>query len=134
MESVHLIARGPTPVFVAMSARPEIEDDQHVQPDGRFTLTGLGGDEASVLIEQLPESGRLTREMRAALGGAVRRSAAVSRRAGPRRGRWPRWTWLEPSDDTLGGHYGRGSTASVATPKRVAQAASIIGRTFDRPG
>ncbi len=47
MESVHLIARGPTPVFVAMSARPEIEDDQHVQPDGRFTLTGLGGDEAT---------------------------------------------------------------------------------------
>jgi class 3 adenylate cyclase len=132
MESVHLIARGPAPVFVAMSARPEIQDDQHVHPDGRFTLTGLDGDDARMLIEQLPESDRLTHEMRAAL---VQRSEGVP-------------LFLEElARGVADGPDGLGSNlpttlSEVITArldrvggdaKRVAQAASIVGRTFDRP-
>ncbi len=132
MESVNVIARGSTPVLVAMSARPELEDDQHIQPDGRFTLTGLDGDDARTMIERLPESDRLTQEMRAAL---VARSEGVP-------------LFLEElargvaeSPDSLGPTLPT-SLSEVITArldrvgsdaKRVAQAASIIGRTFDRP-
>ena len=41
MESLHLIARDDTPVLVAMTARPEIEEDPQILPDARMTLTGL---------------------------------------------------------------------------------------------
>ncbi|HWD55441.1 MAG TPA: adenylate/guanylate cyclase domain-containing protein [Acidimicrobiales bacterium] len=132
MESLHVIARGSTPVLVAMSARPEIEDDQYVKPDGRFTLTGLDGNDAHALIEHLPESDRLSREMRVAL---VSRSEGVP-------------LFLEElARGVADGPEGLGSTlpttlSEVITArldrvggdaKRVAQAASIIGRVFDRP-
>jgi class 3 adenylate cyclase len=132
MESVNVIARGSSPVLVAMSARPELEDDQQIEPDGRFTLTGLDGDDARSLIEQLPESDRLTPEMRAEL---VARSDGVP-------------LFLEElargvaeSPDGLGSILPT-TLSEVITArldrvgsdaKRVAQAASIIGRTFDRP-
>ncbi len=57
MESVHLIARDDAPVLIAMTARPEIEEDPHVEPDVQLTLTGLGEEDARALIERLPESG-----------------------------------------------------------------------------
>jgi class 3 adenylate cyclase len=132
MESVYVIARGGTPVLVAVSARPELEDDQEIEPDGRFMLTGLDGDDARALIEQLPESERLTREMRATL---VARSEGVP-------------LFLEElARGVASGPDGLGSTlpttlSEVITArldrvgsdaKRVAQAASVIGRTFDRP-
>jgi hypothetical protein len=132
LESVHVIARGNAPVLVAMSARPEIEDDQQIRPDGHFTLTGLDGDDARALIEQLPESDRLTGEMRAAL---VARAEGVP-------------LFLEElargvADGTESPGSALPTTLSeVITArldrvggdaKRVAQAASVIGRTFDRP-
>ncbi|HEY1652419.1 MAG TPA: adenylate/guanylate cyclase domain-containing protein [Acidimicrobiales bacterium] len=132
LESVHVIAHGSAPVLVAMSARPEIEDHQHIQPDGRFALTGLDGDDARALIEQLPESDRLTREMRAAV---VERSEGVP-------------LFLEElARGVADGPESLGSAlpttlSEVITArldrvggdaKRVAQAASVIGRTFDRP-
>jgi class 3 adenylate cyclase len=132
MESVYVMARGGTPVLVAMSARPELDDDQQIQPDGRFMLTGLDGDDARALIEQLPESDRLTREMRATL---VARSEGVP-------------LFLEElARGVADSPDGLGSTlpttlSEVITArldrvgseaKRVAQAASVIGRTFDRP-
>ena len=132
LESVHLIARDNAPVLVAMTARPEIEDDPHVQPDVRMALTGLGTDDARSLIEQLPESQRLSRGMRAAL---VDRAEGVP-------------LFLE--ELARGVVDGQDDGASVlptslsevitarldrigGDAKGVAQAASIIGRTFDRP-
>ena len=41
LEAVHLIARGNARVLVLMSARPEIADDPHVQPDDQLTLDRL---------------------------------------------------------------------------------------------
>jgi class 3 adenylate cyclase len=131
MESLHLIARD-APVLIAITARPEIEEDPHVEPDVQLRLTGLGPQEARVLIERLPESGGLTGDMRAALverGEGVPLFLEELARAvteGP-----------EASASILPTTLSEVITARLDRvgndAKRVAQAASIIGRTFDRP-
>jgi class 3 adenylate cyclase len=132
LESVHLIARDDAPVLIAMTARPEIEEDPHVQPDVRLTLTGLGLADARVLIEHLPESERLTRDMRAAL---VERAEGVPLfleelargvADGPES---PAFVLPTTLSEVITARLDRVGS----DPKRVAQAASIIGRTFDRP-
>lgn len=132
LESVHLIARDKASVLVAMTARPEIDDDPHVQPDVRMMLTGLAQHDARSLIEHLPESDRLTAQMRAAL---VERAEGVP-------------LFLEElarglTDGPAARTSGLPTTLSEvitarldqvgSEAKRVAQGASIIGRTFDRP-
>jgi class 3 adenylate cyclase len=132
VESVHLIARDDAPVLVAMTARPEIEEDPHVRPDVQIRLTGLGQAEARTLIEHLPESGGMTRDMRAAL---VERAEGVPLfleelvrgvAEGPEA---PASGLPTTLSEVITARLDRvGNDA-----KRVAQAASIIGRTFDRP-
>jgi hypothetical protein len=132
LESLHLLKGDNAPVLVAMTARPEIEDDPHVQADVQMTLAGLGPDDARALLDHLPESGRLPPDMCAAV---VARAEGVP-------------LFLEElargvADGPQEPASGLPTTLSeVITArldrvgndaKRVAQAASIIGRTFDRP-
>lgn len=131
LESVDLIARGSAPVLVAMTARPEIDDDPQVRPDARMALTGLGQDDARSLIERLPESGRLTPDLRVAL---LERAEGVplfleELARGVTDGPEARKSGLPTTlSEVITARLDRvGSDA-----KRVAQAASIIGRTFDR--
>jgi class 3 adenylate cyclase len=132
LESVHLITRDDAPVLVAMTARPEIEEDPHVRPDVQIRLTGLDQTDARALIEHLPESVELAPDLRAAL---VERAEGVplfleelvrSVADGP-----------EVPASVLPTTLSEVITARLdrvgIDAKRVAQAASIIGRTFDRP-
>jgi class 3 adenylate cyclase len=130
LEAVHLIAHATAPVLVVMSARPEIADDPQVQPDASFRLDRLSPDEALTMLEQLPGVGQLEPGIRDAL---VRRADGVP-------------LFLEELARGVGD--GSGVTADsipttlsevitarldrVGEAKHVAQAASVIGRSFDR--
>ena len=132
LESVHLIAGDSAPVLVAMTARPEIEDDPHVRPDARMTLTGFDRDEARAFIEHLPESEKLTGEMRIAL---VARAEGVPLfleelvRGAADSPTGPAAVLPTTLSEVITARLDRVGTDA----KRVAQAASVIGRTFDRP-
>jgi class 3 adenylate cyclase len=132
LESAYLITSEAAPVLIAMSARPEIHEDPHVRPDARIALTGLDADEAGALIEQLPQAEGLSAQTRAAL---IARAEGVP-------------LFLEELSRGLAEDpEGQGpvlptTLSEVITArldrvgpdaKRVAQAASVIGRTFDRP-
>ncbi len=130
LEAVQLIAGTQSPVLVVMSARPEITDDPQVLPDATLQLERLSNAEAQSMLEQLPGVARLAPEVREAL---VRRADGVP-------------LFLEE----LARGLGDGSEATgqlmpttlsevitarldrVGPAKRVAQAASVIGRSFDR--
>ena len=130
LEAVHVIARGGSPVLVAMSARPEM-GDPHVQPDAQLTLDRLDNDEAHLMLERLPESARLSEDVREAL---VQRADGVP-------------LFLEElaramaDGSEVNGHALPTTLSEVITArldrvgeaKRVAQAAAVIGRSFERP-
>ena len=130
LEAVHVIARGDLPVLVAMSARPEM-DDHHVQPDAQLTLDRLNSDEAHRMLERLPETARLSEDVREAL---VQRADGVP-------------LFLEElaramaDGSEVNGHALPTTLSEVITArldrvgeaKRVAQAAAVIGRSFERP-
>ena len=131
LEAVHVIARGNARVLVLMSARPEIADDPEVQPDGQLTLDRLSTDEARGMLERLPEAAQLKPEVRAAL---VQRADGVPLFLEElARG-------LTDGSEVVG--FAMPTTLSevitarldrVGEAKRVAQAAAVIGRSFDRP-
>ncbi|HEY6472370.1 MAG TPA: adenylate/guanylate cyclase domain-containing protein [Acidimicrobiales bacterium] len=132
LESVHLIASEAAPVLVVMTARPEIHEDPHVQPEARIALTGLDADEAGVLIEQLPQAEGLSSQTRAAL---VARAEGIP----PFLEELSRGLAEDPDGQgpVLPTTLSEVITARLdrvgPDAKRVAQAASVIGRTFDRP-
>jgi class 3 adenylate cyclase len=130
IEAVQLIARTGAPVLVLMSARPEIADDPNVNPDAQLTLDRLSADDARELLDGLPEAAELKPDVRDAL---VLRADGVP-------------LFLE---ELARGLSEGGATSEGALPttlsevitarldrlgeaKRVAQAAAVIGRTFDR--
>ena len=114
-----------------MSARPEIADDPQVQSDVRLTLDRMSSDEARGLLERFPEAARLRPELREAL---VQRADGVPLFLEElARG-------LADGSDVVGSSMP--TTLSevitarldrVGEAKRVAQAAAVIGRSFDRP-
>jgi class 3 adenylate cyclase len=130
LEAVHVVARSGVPVLVVMSARPEITDDPHVRPDAELHLDRLSNDDARAMLERLPEAAQLKEDVREAL---VQRADGVP-------------LFLEELARGLAD--GSEVTAStmpttlsevitvrldrVGDAKRVAQAASVIGRSFDR--
>ena len=130
LEAVHVIARGSARILVVMSARPEIADDPQVQSDVELTLDKLSSDEARGLLEQLPAAAQLKPELREALG---QRAGGVP-------------LFLEElarglTDGSEVGGPAMPTTLSevitarldrVGEAKRVAQAAAVIGRSFDR--
>ena len=130
LEAVQVIARGNARVLVLMSARPEIADDPHVLPDAQLTLDRLSSDDASQMLERLPEAAQLKPEVRDAL---VQRADGVPLFLEElARG-------LTDGSEVVG--LAMPTTLSevitarldrVGEAKRVAQAAAVIGRSFDR--
>ncbi|MGO9854320.1 MAG: adenylate/guanylate cyclase domain-containing protein [Acidimicrobiales bacterium] len=130
LEAMHVIARGDLPVLVAMSARPEM-DDHHVQPEAQLTLDRLNSDEAHRMLQRLPETAHLNEDVREAL---VQRADGVP-------------LFLEElaramaDSSEVSGHALPTTLSEVITArldrvgeaKRVAQAAAVIGRSFERP-
>ena len=130
LEAVHAVARRHAPVLVVMSARPEIADHPHVQPDAALQLDRLSSDEVHAMLERLPYALRLTDDVREVL---VQRADGVP-------------LFLEElarglADDSEVAAYAMPTTLSevitarldrVGEAKRVAQAAAVIGRSFDR--
>ena len=131
LEAVHLIVRGSSPVLVVLSARPEFADSTQFQPQAHFTLARLTGDQARELVELLPESAEI---YPAQFDALVERADGVP-------------LFLEElarglaEGADLPGEALPTTLAEVITTrldrvgeaKRVAQAAAVIGRVFDRP-
>ncbi len=131
LEAVHVIARGSSRVLVVMSARPEIADDPHVQPDVQLTLDGLSSDEARGLLEQLPEAAQLQPELREAL---VQRADGVPLFLEElARGLTDGSEVVGSAMPTTLAEVITARLDRVGGAKRVAQAAAVIGRTFERP-
>ncbi len=131
LEAVHVIARGGSRILVLMSARPEIGDNPHVQPHALLTLDRLSTDEARRLLERLPSAEQLAPSVRDALveraGGVPLFLEELAR-------------GMTDGSDVVGSAMP--TTLSevisarldrVGEAKRVAQAAAVIGRQFDRP-
>jgi class 3 adenylate cyclase len=130
LEAVHVIAGGSTPVLVVVSARPEIVDDPHVVPEAELQLDRLSSEESRRMLEQLPGASRLTADVREALvqradgiplfleelARGLADGASVSAHAMP--------TTLS---EVITARLDR-----VGEAKRVAQAAAVVGRSFDR--
>jgi class 3 adenylate cyclase/tetratricopeptide (TPR) repeat protein len=131
LEAVHLIARRATPVFVLMSARPEVADNPHVRPVAHLSLERFSTEEAYEMLDLLPESAGMEADVRDAL---IRRADGVP-------------LFLE---ELARGVAEAASDVNAAMPatlsevitarldrlgeaKRVAQSAAVIGRTFERP-
>ena len=130
LEAVELIARMPASVLVVMSSRPEIADNPQVEPDAVLQLGRLSDEEGRTMLEQLPGAAQLDEEGRAAL---VRRADGVPlfleelARGVEEGSAVPAVTMPTTLSELITARLDR-----VGGAKRVAQAASVIGRTFDR--
>jgi class 3 adenylate cyclase len=131
VEAAQLMARGEHPMLVLVTARPELIEDPNLQPDAHYALGGLKPEAAHDLLELLPGSSGLTTEMREAL---VARAEGVP-------------LFLE---ELVRSVSEREPDSAVPMPtsiievitarldrlgeaKQVAQSASVIGRSFERP-
>ncbi len=131
LEAVQLIARGDAGVLVVMNARPEIADDPHVVPDGQLTLDRLSDDQAHGMLERLPEAARLNPALRDAL---VRRADGVPLFLEElARGLTDGSEIVGSAMPTTLSEVITARLDRVGGAKRVAQAAAVIGRSFDRP-
>ncbi len=131
LEAVHVIARGIPRVLVVMSARPEIADDPHVRSDAQLTLDRLSSDEAWGLLEQLPEAAQLQPELRDAL---VQRADGVPLFLEElARGLTDGSEVVGAAMPTTLSEVITARLDRVGGAKRVAQAAAVIGRSFERP-
>ena len=131
LEAVQLIARGDAHVLVVMSARPEIADDPHVAPHGQLTLDRLSSDEAHWMLERLPEAAQLNPELRDAL---VRRADGVPLFLEElARGLTDGSEIIASAMPTTLSEVITARLDRVGGAKRVAQAAAVIGRSFDLP-
>jgi class 3 adenylate cyclase len=130
LEAVHVAAKASTPVLVVLSARPEIVEDPHVSAEAELQLERLSSEESHTMLEQLPDANRLRADVRDAvvqradgvplfleeLARGLADGAEVSAQAMP--------TTLA---EVITARLDR-----VGEAKRVAQAAAVIGRSFDR--
>ena len=131
LEAVQMIARGDAHVLVLMSARPEIADDSHVAPDAQLTLDRLSSDEAHGMLERLPEAAQLNPELCDAL---VRRADGVPLFVEElARGLTDGSEIAASAMPTTLSEVITARLDRVGTAKRVAQAAAVIGRSFDLP-
>jgi class 3 adenylate cyclase len=130
LEAAQMVARGLAPVLILMSARPEIADDPHLRPDAHMQLDPLSPGQTRDLLDRLPDASQLDRDTREALvaradgvplfveelARGLAEGPGVTRHAMP--------TTLS---EVITARLDR-----LGDAKRVAQAASVIGRTFDR--
>jgi class 3 adenylate cyclase len=132
LEAAHLVARHASSVLVLMSARPEIADDPHVRPSAQLALERLSDEDARELLDLLPGTAELTPDFREAL---VQRADGVP-------------LFLEELARSLADGVAAPQTLAMPATlnevitarldrlgqaKRVAQAAAVIGRSFERP-
>jgi class 3 adenylate cyclase len=130
LEAVHAVARSGAPVLVVMSARPEISDDPHGPPDAVLHLDRMSGDEARALLERLPEAALLKEDVREAL---VRRADGVPLFLEElARGLAEASQFTSAAMPTTLAEVITARLDRVGEAKRVAQAAAVIGRSFDR--
>jgi len=130
MEAARMIARGCAPVLVLMSARPEIVDDPNIRPDAHLMLDRLSADQTRDLLDRLPEADQLEPDVRDAL---VARADGVplfveELARGLVEG-------LDVPGQPMPTTLSEVITArlhKLGEARKVAQAASVIGRTFDR--
>lgn len=131
LEAVHLIAQGRSPVLIVMTARPEITDNARVYPHSQFAIDGLTSDEAQELVELLPESAEIDSSL---LSTLVARADGVPLFLEElARGLADDDGSLEPALPTTLAEVITVRLDRVGEAKRAAQAAAVIGRTFDRP-
>jgi class 3 adenylate cyclase len=130
LEAVHSIARAKTPVLVLMSARPEIADDPNVNPDAQLALDGLGHEDALEMLERLPEAQELKPDLREEL---VRRADGIPLFLEElARGVAEGSALTEGSLPTTLSEVITARLDRLGDTKRVAQAAAVVGRSFDR--
>ena len=130
LEAVDLIARSSAPVLVVMSARPEIADNPQAVPDAVLQLGRLNDDEARMMLEQLPAAAQLDE---AAVAALVRRADGVPLFLEELARELTEGSELAaPSLPTTLSEVIAARLDRVGDAKRIAQAASVIGRTFDR--
>ncbi len=130
LEAVDLIARSSAPVLVVMSARPEIADNPQAVPDAVLQLGRLNDDEARMMLEQLPAAAQLDE---AAVAALVRRADGVPLFLEELAREVTEGSELAaPSLPTTLSEIIAARLDRVGDAKRIAQAASVIGRTFDR--
>jgi class 3 adenylate cyclase len=131
LEAAHLVARGEHPTLVLMTTRPELVEDPTLRPDAHHALGGLNPEAARDLLGRLPGSSGLSPGVREAL---VARAEGVP-------------LFLEELVRSVAEHE-PDSTVPMPTSiievitarldrlgeaKQVAQSASVIGRSFERP-
>ena len=130
LEAVELIARSSAPVLVVMSARPEIADNAQAAPDAVLQLGRLNDDEARMMLELLPAAAPLDE---AAVAALVRRADGVPLFLEELAREVAEGSELTaPSLPTTLSEVIAARLDRVGDAKRIAQAASVIGRTFDR--
>jgi class 3 adenylate cyclase len=131
LEAVDLVARGADRVLVVMSARPEISDNPHVRPHAQVALDRLREDEARAMLERLPAATGLSDDLRAAL---VERADGVPLFLEELARGLVDGSELSPQAmPTTLAEVITARLDKVGEAKRVAQAASVVGRSFDRP-
>jgi class 3 adenylate cyclase len=131
VEAAHLMARAEHPMLVLMTARPELVEDPNLRPDAHHALGGLNREEARDLLGRLPGSSDLGPELREAL---VARAEGVPlfleelvRSVAERE---PDTAAPMPNSiiEVISARLDR-----LGDAKQVAQSASVIGRSFERP-
>jgi class 3 adenylate cyclase len=131
LEAAQLMARGEHPMLVLMTTRPELVEDPNLRPDAHHALGGLKPDAARDLLGRLPGSSGLSSDVREAL---VARAEGVPlfleelvRSVAERD---PDSTVPMPTSvmEVITARLDR-----LGEAKQVAQSASVIGRSFERP-
>ncbi len=131
LEAAQLMARGGRPMLVLVTSRPELAEDPNFRPDAHHALVGLSAEAARHLLGRLPGSSELNPETREAL---VARADGVPLfleelvRSVAEREPDPAVPMPSSITEVIAARLDR-----LGDARQVAQSASVIGRTFERP-
>ncbi len=131
VEAASLLARGKRPILVLMTSRPELTEDPNLRPDAHHTLGGLSPEAARDLLERLPGSADLqpgTREALVARADGVPLFLEELVRSVAEREPDPAVPMPSSITEVIAARLDR-----LGEAKQVAQSASVIGRSFERP-
>ncbi len=131
VEAAQLVARGKRPMLVLMTSRPELTEDSNLRLDAHHAIGGLSPEAALDLLGRLPESSDLNPDTRLAL---VARAEGVPLfleelvRSVAEREPDPAAPMPSSITEVIVARLDR-----LGEAKQVAQSASVIGRSFERP-
>ncbi len=131
VEAASLLARGKRPILVLMTSRPELTEDPNLRPDAHHALGGLSPEAARDLLERLPGSADLkpgTREALVARADGVPLFLEELVRSVAEREPDPAVPMPSSITEVIAARLDR-----LGEAKQVAQSASVIGRSFERP-